>query len=310
MPRLLLSLVFAAMASAAFATDPDRSENVKDRIVLIRREDESDSTTSLVEAISRGNASIETVAKVKLGLSSIRVSPDGKQLAVIIEHENRECLRVLNFADPEKSVTTLAPDTDWIGGWSPDGTKIIFGGGDRGQRANSIVDLATKEVRPIALPTTEIVWDWSPDGKEVLTISDSQPERNQPRQIRRANLDGTELVRLTDGLTDGICPRFSPDGRKVLFSSTRTRRAQVFVMDRDGKNVLQLTSNHDRSTNCACWSPDGKEVLCRLWKFGPVDENGNGPISDAHLILMNADGTEPKEFLSPLGNLAWFFDWR
>lgn len=310
MSRFALGLILAAMSSSVFAADPAQPGNVKDRIVLIRREDESDSTTSLVEAITRGNASIETVAKVKLGLSSIRVSPDGKQLALIIEHDNRECLRVLSFADPENSQTTLATDADWIGGWSPDGKKIIYGGGDRGQRTNFILDLATKQARPITLPLTEIVWDWSPDEKEVLTISDSQPERNQPRQIRRANLDGTELVRLTDGVTDGICPRFSPDGRKVLFSSTRTRWAQIFVMDRDGKNVLQLTSNKDRSANGACWSPNGKEVLCRLWKVSPLDENGNGSISDAHLILMNAEGTEPKEFLPPLGNLAWFIDWR
>ena len=310
MSRLLLSLILVAMTSSAFATDPDRTRNVKGRIVLIRREDEADSTTSLVEAISRGNASIETVAKLKLGLSSIRVSSDGKRLAFIIEHDNRECLRVLNFADAEKSATTLATDADWIGGWSPDGTKIIFGAGDRGQRSNSILDLATKEVRPIALPMTEVIWDWSPDGKELLTISDSQPERNQLRQIQRANLDGTKLTRLTDGLFDGICPRFSPDGRKVLFSSTRTRRVQVFVMDRDGQNVTQLTSFNDRSTGNPCWSPDGKEVLCRSYKTGPVVENWSYSISDAHLILMNADGTDHKEFLPPQGNLAWFFDWR
>ncbi len=311
MSRVAVAHVFVATmgwaAAGGIAQTVQDAGTVKGKIVLFGKTNPTDSTTSLVKTMAR-DASTETLSPIEFAVSSGRVSPDGRHFAYVAEHEGQAAIRLLSFGDRRKSSLRPTDNTAWIGGWSPDGTSIAFGCGRRGNRVNSILNVNSKEVQPIALPASELVWDWSPDGKELLTIS--EPQTGQPRQIQRAKLDGSGLVCLTDRTTDNILPRFSPDGRKVVFSSTRTRRAQVYVMDPDGKNVVQLTSFKDRSSGPACWSPDGKEICCRSYKTGPVDAEGNYTVSDGHLVLMNADGTDPKDFLPPDGSLGWFFDWR
>ncbi len=51
---------------------------------------------------------------------------------------------------------------------------------------------------------------------------------------------GTTHV-LTFGEGTNESPAFSPNGRHLVFTSTRSGKAQVFTMARDGKNVRQIT---------------------------------------------------------------------
>ena len=59
--------------------------------------------------------------------------------------------------------------------------------------------------------------------------------------IFKADSDGSNLVRLTE--TDGYDAEcvISPQGDKILFTSTRTGDLELFMMDIDGQNVEQLT---------------------------------------------------------------------
>jgi TolB protein len=61
---------------------------------------------------------------------------------------------------------------------------------------------------------------------------------------------------LGDGVTRQITfgegtnesPAWSPNGRHLAFVSTRAGRNQVFTVDRDGRNVRQLTKDGNNST--------------------------------------------------------------
>jgi len=48
---------------------------------------------------------------------------------------------------------------------------------------------------------------------------------------------------LTFGEGTNESPAFSPNGRHIVFTSTRSGKTQVFTMDKDGKNVRQITKN-------------------------------------------------------------------
>ena len=41
-----------------------------------------------------------------------------------------------------------------------------------------------------------------------------------------------------------MCPRWSPDGRKILFDSERDGNREIYVMDADGSNQTRLTRNN------------------------------------------------------------------
>lgn len=59
-----------------------------------------------------------------------------------------------------------------------------------------------------------------------------------------------------------IYPSFSPDGQKIAFVSLEMDsgdRGDIYIMDKDGKNVRQLTSNSDHDRNPR-FSPDGSRI--------------------------------------------------
>ncbi len=299
-----LSLLALMLGTGAATWSQESEPTLKGKIVLFGKAESADARTFWIRTMAR-DGSVETVAQVEPEALSGRVSPDGSRVAFGSTRDARTGVWLLSADGRDRSLLIQTSGEVWIGGWSPDAKRIIYGEGEKGNRSNFIVDVETKAVQPLRLPPTETVWDWSPDGKGVLTISD----RDTGRQIQYARLDAPDLTCLTDTATDNIRPRFSPDGAKILFSSPRTRRAQLYVMDRDGRNVVQITKFDDRSTGCGCWSPDGKEICCRSYKTGPVTEHGY-EVFDQHLIVMNADGSDAKVFLPADGSDGWTLDWR
>lgn len=55
-------------------------------------------------------------------------------------------------------------------------------------------------------------------------------------------------------------PEYSPDGKRVLFNSTRSGHAEIWICDSDGANPRQLTFLEDPLTTKGSWSPDGRQI--------------------------------------------------
>jgi Tol biopolymer transport system component len=56
-------------------------------------------------------------------------------------------------------------------------------------------------------------------------------------------------------------PRFSPDGKHVVFTSDRSGSFEIWLADDRGGDPLRLTSfGRDRQTGSPRWSPDGKTI--------------------------------------------------
>src|SRR6267142_6508661 len=53
-------------------------------------------------------------------------------------------------------------------------------------------------------------------------------------------------------------PRWSPDGKRIAFSSRRTGDYEVWVINRDGSGLQQLTQSH--GGHYSPWSPDGFQI--------------------------------------------------
>ncbi len=53
-------------------------------------------------------------------------------------------------------------------------------------------------------------------------------------------------------------PAYSPDGRRIAFTSDRSGRSQIWVCDSNGSNAVQLTRL--QSADGPQWSPDGKYI--------------------------------------------------
>jgi dipeptidyl aminopeptidase/acylaminoacyl peptidase len=102
----------------------------------------------------------------------------------------------------------------------------------------------------------------SPDGKWVaFAVATPDVEENRTRSaIWLAPASGGEPRRLTSGAYRDTEPKFSPDGRRLAFLSTRENGSQVWLLDLSGGDPVKATEL-PTEVNGYTWSPDGKWLL-------------------------------------------------
>lgn len=112
--------------------------------------------------------------------------------------------------------------------------------------------------KEVSFTVNEGTWlniDLSPDGKEIVfdLLGDIY--------IMPAT-GGTAKV-LRQGKAMEVQPRFSPDGKKICFTSDAGGGDNIWIMNRDGSNAKQVTKESFRLLNNGVWTPDGKYIIAR-----------------------------------------------
>jgi len=110
----------------------------------------------------------------------------------------------------------------------------------------------------VSFTTTEGTWmslDVSPDGSEIVfdLLGD----------IYVIPISGGQARPLTSDAAWNVQPRFSPDGRRISYTSDREGGDNIFSMRRDGSDVRAVTSEDFRLLNNAYWAPDGNYLVAR-----------------------------------------------
>ena len=74
---------------------------------------------------------------------------------------------------------------------------------------------------------------------------------------------------------------WSPDGSRIAFHSDRDDNDEIYVMDADGSNQINLTNSSSRDVG-PVWSPDGSRIAFTSFPPGTLD---------AYIYVMDADGS-------------------
>jgi TolB protein len=119
------------------------------------------------------------------------------------------------------------------------------------------------------------------------------------------NADGSSKRNLTPNRGFNAPGSWSPDGRKIVFTSNRDGNNEIYVMNADGSGQRNLSPNPSSHEFAGPWSPDGRTILFM------TDRDGNWEI-----YAMDADGSNARNLTrNPLndgrdGGLAWSPDGR
>jgi Tol biopolymer transport system component len=100
-----------------------------------------------------------------------------------------------------------------------------------------------------------------PTGKWIVFSSTRHSEH---ADIYLQRVEGTSVIQLTSDPAADVQPVFSPDGKRIAFSSARSGNWDLYVMDIDGRNVEQVANTVAQEMHPS-FSPDGTRLAyCAL----------------------------------------------
>ena len=126
---------------------------------------------------------------------------------------------------------------------------------------NNTLKIATKELplepeRKISFTTNKGTWislDVSPDGKTIVF--------DLMGDIYSIPISGGTATQITKGLAYDVHPRFSPDGKSLLFISDKSGSDNIWTMDLVTKEDKQITKDTKHNFFSAEWTPDGEYIV-------------------------------------------------
>jgi dipeptidyl aminopeptidase/acylaminoacyl peptidase len=122
-----------------------------------------------------------------------------------------------------------------------------------GKRAFSIEDLGRiKSISEVSV---------SPDGKSILYVvtTSDLPRARRASQVWRMDIDGGNAREVTPPDSGASSPRWSPDGRSILFISAKEGSSNLYIMPAAGGAARRLT-NISTGISDPVWSPDGRSI--------------------------------------------------
>jgi Tol biopolymer transport system component/DNA-binding winged helix-turn-helix (wHTH) protein len=213
-----------------------------------------------------------------LGDYSPAVSPDGTRIAFV---------RGINGATSDLHIVPMSGGTptrvtwdnqDLVGvDWSADGKSLFYatdraGGytiwrtGIDGGDPQLVVGGAAKLKHPSVARSTGRVtyesWAYEINLWETPIVEKLDLEGDLQSTLRPA---------ITTSDQWNHSPDLSPDEKQLVFVSTRSGNAEVWIADRDGANARQLSKFGRASMRVPRWSPDGKRIVISATVNGQPD---------------------------------------
>jgi len=156
---------------------------------------------------------------------------------------------------------------------------------------------ATKELplepgRSFQLKTNEGTWislDVSPDGTTIIF--------DMMGDIYSLPMAGGQATPITSGMAFDAHPRYSPDGKSIVYTSDKSGSENIWTLDLtdDEAEPKQITKDKDKYYQEAEWTPDGKYIIAakgiRTMKLHMYHKDGGGGIQ----LIKKPDGLQTLE---------------
>lgn len=207
-----------------------------------------------------------------------RWTSDGRIRFFRVDKDRQAEAITMNADGSGQTVVKEFASMEYGGHWSPDGSKVLFA--KRGDKTALYLSNADGSDET-ALPYFGNM-DWSADSKQI--VYQKAIEQNRNSEIFVYTIDSRQSINVTNSPAFDADPAFSPDGKQIVFASSRDGNAEIYLMNADGSDVRRLT-NHPAWENHPAFSPDGTQIA-----FNSDRENEN-----SNIFLINPDGSNLRQ---------------
>jgi len=172
------------------------------------------------------------------------VSPDGNKIACVLSKDGNSEIYVLDTKGNIIKRLTRHWSIDSSPTWSPDSRYIAFSSDRTGSPQIYIMDSDGLNMKRLTFRGNYNDSPlWSQKGDRITFVSRTKYRRFDLASI---NTDGSDYRILTEiGMNEN--PHFSPDGKHIIFSSTRMGPKEIYTMDVNGRNQRRLTQTGKHS---------------------------------------------------------------
>jgi TolB protein len=178
-------------------------------------------------------------------------SPDGTKIALTVSRSHYPNLYLINRTGKILRKLTAIDCIDTSPCFGPNGQEIVFISDRPGYPQLFIVNLEGGNVRRL---TTDGYCDspaWSPRGDKIAF---TMRQGRDNYDLYLYDLATSRITRLTQGDRNNENPSWSPDGRFIVFSSTRSGKSELYITAVDGSGVRKL-GDIPGSSYTPSWSP-------------------------------------------------------